>query len=521
MKKTLILYSLTSILILFGILVLVNLIASNIFIRFDLTQGKVFSLSKASKKLISRLPDKLNVKAYFSKNLPPEYATSRKYLEDLLGEYKVYSRGKISYEFIDPLAEGKEKLAEVQELGIQPLRFTQVQKDKYEVQEGYMGVVFIYGDKKEIIPVVKTIIGIEYDISSVIKKIISPGLKTVGFTTGHGDTDAFGEIEQFIRKQYDMHIVDMTTEKSIPEKVSALLVVGPKNKFTDKELFLIDQFLLKGKPVAFLIDKFKVDLKSFYCENLDTGLDGFLEKYGVKISPEFVMDLQCKPIQVRSAYGYFTMANVVNYVLYPVATKFDETNLLVKGLGNISMLFTSPVEITPNDNLDIKPIIFSSEKSWARTVYMINPYTEFNPRNTDKKGPFNLAVVITPKKNKTFTSYFADKPPKEFKTIAQTTDVIKESGTMGRIFVAGNSNFAKEESVFFLNLIDWLSQDEDLISIRSKGGTFRPLKQTSSGARIIFKYSAIFLLPLLVIAYGIFRWKARAKLKNGLKGEYA
>ncbi|OGS21644.1 MAG: hypothetical protein A3J83_01410 [Elusimicrobia bacterium RIFOXYA2_FULL_40_6] len=520
-NRTLAAYYFSSISILLAILVTANLISSYAFIRFDFTENRIYSISGTTKKIIKNLPDKLVIKAYFSKNLPQQYALNRNYLEDLLGEYKTFSNGKIQYDFLDPM-EKKETFDYVTALGIKPIALTQIRHDKYEVREGYMAVAFMYGEKNETIPFVKSTLGMEYDITSKIKRLISDNVKTLGFVTGHGEITDLGEVTEYLKTQYNLKYVDFTVEKNIPDDVSALIVNGPHSKFTEKDIFLLDQFLLKDKPVALMLEQFNVDPQTINAQYFDTGFGDFLKHYGLKIVPALVLDPNCKQIAMNNTLGYYSARSVVNYPPYPLITDIDKTNPIIKDIDGLGLLYASPIEIIPGKDTMVQAIMKSSDKSWYdEKLFFLSPYRNFRPEKGDKKGPFNLAVVVKPKEGKTYQSYFSKKAQNEIKGLSSNKGFIKESGSFGRMFVIGNLTFERYETALFLNVINWLSQDEDLIAIRSKESPLRPLKETSTAFKIVFKYASVFLVPLCVIIYGIIRWRIRIKRKNNYKARYA
>lgn len=507
MRKKIVLYSFTSVVLLLGIIILTNLIASYIYFRIDFTSGNVYSLSKASKRLLKNLDDYVVIKAYFSKNLPVEYANNKKYLEDMLKIYRSYSRRKVKFEFIDP--KEKDILQEIHSIGIPPIRFTQIERDKYEVKEGYMGLCLLYGDKREIIPVVKGTEGLEFDITSKIKKLTAKETKKISFTTGHDEVSSYdlGPISESLANQYSINTINLKENKVIDGE--ALIIFGPKKKFTEEELLSIDQFILQGKPVAFLIDTFNIDLNNFWARKLDLGLDDFLAHFGIKIKPGFVLDFQNQRIVLRSVQGFFTVENVINYPLFPVATKFKKDNPIVKDLEEASFPFISPIELAiESKGLKGEILIESSPRSWYRdNLYYVNPFADMSPRKEDKKGPFGLAAVVSGK----FRSYFADK---------MKEGIITQAEKVSRIIVVPNSLFVKQGSqgsaVFFVNLIDWLVQDEDLIAIRSKGATFRLLKELPHGIKLLVKYINIFFMPICIVIYGVIRWRIRQQVKKSM-----
>ena len=144
----------------------------------------------------------------------------------------------------------------------------------------------------------------------------------------------------------------------------------------------------------------------------------------------------------------------------------------------------------------------------------VNPYNiDRAPQKNDRRGPFVLGITATGK----FVSYFKNKelPVKDYK------DFLEESKGTSRIVVFGTSQFADKDEVLIPNTVDWLCQDEDLIAIRVKSVGFRPLKSISFGLRLAYKYICIFLLPIIVIIFGIFRWIGRSKYRKILKEIYA
>ncbi|MEW6040026.1 MAG: GldG family protein [Elusimicrobiota bacterium] len=518
MKKKIILYSSTSVLVLAAIVILLNVISSYLFLRLDFSYGRIYSISKASKKILKALPDRLIIKAFFTKDLPQEFSANRRYIEDILSEYRAYSHGKISYSFIDPLSV-RDAAQEANVAGIPPVRFTQIRRDKYEVKEAYMGILFIYGDKKEVLPLVRSVEGLEYDITNRIKRLLFPELKTIGLSSGQGETTSFERMSEMISERYRTLVIDLDKSTYVPEGLSALLVVGPKQKFSENSLLYVDQLLMKGIPVALFLDEFRTDLQSFFSAKIEHGLNEFLNYYGVKVLPGFVFDLQCEKISIRQTQGFFAIENIIAYPPYPLVSDLLRTNSITRDMDSVGLIFVSPLEIEKKEGFNYEILMRSSPKSWFSTkVRYINPYQQYFPAPSDKKGPFNLVAVITPdlsaKTKVTYKSFFSDRKGKLFKNILTQT-----SGP-GRLLVIANSAFTSRETAFFMNILDWLSQDEDLISIRLKGASYRPLKVTSETLHTLVKYLSIFFIPALVILYGIFRWQVRKKMKKELKGIY-
>ncbi len=166
-------------LLLFGILVFVNVISINIFYRFDLTGNKIYTLSDASKNLVKNLDDKFVVKSYFTDNLPSPYNNTRRYLKEILDDYRNYSNGNFQYEIISPSDEA-ELQKDAEQYGIQPVQVQTFKNDRAEAMKAYMGLVFLYGGKQETLPFIGNTQNLEYDITGVIKRMTEKELKKVG-----------------------------------------------------------------------------------------------------------------------------------------------------------------------------------------------------------------------------------------------------------------------------------------------------------------------------------------------------
>ena len=145
-------------------LILLNLISRNIFKRIDLTDNKMYSLSESSKNIVSKVDDILTMKIYFSENLPNELGNTRRFLQDILEEFSAYSNNNIRFYFHNPESDNDLKDQATKD-GIQPVQMQVIENDKVEIKKVYLGMVLLFEDKKEAIPVIQTTAGLEYLIS--------------------------------------------------------------------------------------------------------------------------------------------------------------------------------------------------------------------------------------------------------------------------------------------------------------------------------------------------------------------
>jgi len=284
-----------------GAIVLVNLIGTRFFGRVDLTESKIYTLSQPSRDLVKSLPDFLTVKAFISSDLPPEIKTVSRYLRDMVDEYRTSSNGKFRWEAIDP---GSDKTLEqeagrckVDKIQIQVLRGT-----KFEMGAYYLGLCFQYGDKIESIPQISRAEGLEFEVSSLIKKL-TVKKKKIAFTTGHGESDTnqgFRALKQVLEQEYDTTTVNPSSAE-IGADVDALVIGGPKQALDDKAQREIDRFLMTGRGAVILDDGMAVSAPNQQfaqagmgqikmVQNNQTGLDKLLDTYGFKVGQDVIAD---------------------------------------------------------------------------------------------------------------------------------------------------------------------------------------------------------------------------------------
>jgi gliding motility-associatede transport system auxiliary component len=509
--------------IVFAILVLLNIVSIRWFGRLDVTENRVFTLSDASKELVRELNDKVTIKAYFTEDLPSPYNNNRRMVLDELNDYRAYSKGNLQYEFIDPSGEKGEQ--EAQQQGIAPVQVQVLKNDKFEVKRGYMGLVFLYEDKREVIPVVQNTSTLEYDLSSTIKKLTSTSRKKIGFLAGQGEPglNDLSRLNQVLSKQYEVSTVDVTKGRPVPQDVAALFVVAPTDRFPEPVKYQIDQYIMRGGKVAFLLNKVAATLENRYGRALDLNLDDLLLNYGVKVNTDLVRDVQCANISLMQQQFGMQMQSQVPFPLLPIVNNVDKNNMMVKDLQGVILFFASSVDTT---NLGARQlqgdVLLSSSKQSGRQTgaFYYDPLQQYTREDFNEKY-IPLAVIV----HGSFRSFYADKPvPPDTAAgaMAPAGGTVKQSPDT-RIIVIGDGDFGRDQYLgnrdnltFFANMADYLVDDAGLITIRAKDVSMPPLEQVSDGAKPLIKYANLGLPPLLVLAYGLFRWRMRKTRKRAL-----
>ncbi|HTR80497.1 MAG TPA: Gldg family protein [Bacteroidota bacterium] len=503
------------VLLILGILVVINIISIRFFGRFDLTKNKVYSLSDASKNLIRSFDDRVTIRAYFTEDLPAPYNDNRREVLDMLNEYKAYAGGNLQFEFINP--EGEKGEQEAREEGIPPVDVQVVKNDRFEVKRAYLGLVMRYEDKKETLPVIQNLGSLEYDISSALKRLTTKHKLRIGYTQGNGEPDlsTMKQAYQALTSQYEVTPVNLANGGTVPTDLAALLVIAPQKKFTDSSKYQIDQYLMRGGKIAFLLNKVNANLQTQYTQPLDLNLDDQLAQYGVRINTDLVRDAQCATISVVQQQSGFTMQSQVPFPYMPMASNFDKENMMVKDLQNVVFVFVSSVDtgLAASKGLQAEVLVRSSKRSGRQSgFFVIDPFHRYTAEELSESG-IPLAAVVSG----SFKSLYAEKPPPG---IVSSSSLITAS-PQTRIIVVGDGDFMTDEVArnpgnlaFFSNIVDYLSDDAGLITIRSKDVAMPPLDQVSDGTKKMVKYGDLLLPPILVIGYGLLRWRNRLARKK-------
>ena len=510
--------SLARLALIFAILVIVNFISVRLFFRLDLTKNNVYTLSDASKNLVRSLDDRLNIKAYFTEDLPSPYNNNRRTVLDMLNEYRAYGGGNFHFEFISPEGEKGEK--EAQEEGIPPVQVQVVNNDKLEVKRAYLGLVLMFEDKKEVLPVIQNLSSLEYELSSAIKRLTIKNKPKIGYTTGHQELDitSLKTAYQSLSKQYELLPVDLTKNEPVPSNISSLLVIAPQSQFNDSAKYQIDQFIMHGGKAAFLLNTMNVNLQSQYryAQPQKTGLEDLLENYGVRVNSDMVRDAQCANVTVMQQQGPFQFQSQVPFPYLPNVSSFNKNNIMVKDLENVVLYFAGSVDtaLAQAKGLHAEVLMRSSKRSGRQTGFMmVNPMQEYTEKDFTESG-IPLAAVVSG----SFQSFFTGKPMAPVLSKSPETQII----------VVGDGDFMKDDfagskgnMVFFQNIVDYLSDESGLITIRSKDVTEPPLEQISDGMKKFLKYGDLVAPPLLVILYGLLRWRRRVAFKKSIESQIA
>jgi len=442
--------------IVLGILVLVNFFFSRHHVRFDFTESKLHSLSDQSIKVIQNLKSDINIKCFFL-----EGKMGRSRMEELLKIY-AYHSAKIKYEFIDP--DKNPGLTK-----------------RYEITQD--GTTILECGNKD-----NRITGTtEEDVTNAIIKVTREKKKIIYFLEGHGehsteltDENGYSFIKDDLTKMgYDVKKQLTALPESFPKDCALLVVPGPEKGLLANELDAIKNYLEDGGRVFFLVDPESAP-----------GLIPYLAKFGFKLENDIIFD---RPTIFGGDYLMPMMNEIASHEItknfryvtyYPLARSVEVIDPRPDGvatsqiLGKTSENAYAKKDFVLKKGMKLKDIAFDEKK--------------------DKRGPIPLAAIATLKPK---TSAEPGKPSAE-----------------GRLALFGDSDFSSNRyygeggnSNLFLNTVNWLTEESDLISIQPKTSKPRAIQLTPSQAKFIFWVSVI-ILPLVVLVFGISIWVRRRSL---------
>jgi hypothetical protein len=519
-KFRLSLISVTGVGLMVGALVFVILLSDRFFVRFDWTADRRYSLSKGSVGLVNALEDPLLIRFYLSPGLPQPYESHGRYVRDLLHEFRSVSRGKVTVETVAP--DGSEALErEFRRLNLQPSRFTQVGSDQFQVREGYIAIVLHYQDKQEVIPFVKNADDLEYEISSRLRVMSQKEKKTLFFISNHNEVSPNAMKEGPAGRLFqEFRVESLQLSKNDPGmKPDAVFLLGPQSPLTPEELEVLDSYASSGIPLVVALNRRVVFPSNFRSMAQSTGVEPFLEHYGVQVERDFVMDALCDNIGMKSRDTAF----LVKYFPFIKSNTLNRENRALQGLDVLGFPFASALTSTLSSSSTLKFtwLAKSSPNSWVwpglynvdppslQSQWQSDPPAHFEEAGRQKDlGPFTLAAVV---EGSTVTFRQPRQPVPEIKLV-----------------VIGTSFFANPQvpipegnALFILAMAHWLTQEGSDLSIPPKSSPYRPLKPVAPWARSVTKLYGFFLVPFLVVFAGVWHWYSRAARRETIRDAFS
>ena len=459
--------------------------------RLDLTEDKIFTLSPATKEIVGELDDLLTIDIFLSKDPPVQVSPVSRDINDFLDDLESSSNGMIKV--VRHFPEDDEKaLKKSNNAGIPPIQFNVRSQGELQIKTGYLGLAITYLDKREVLPYVQTIDGFEYRLASLINKVLDDksDKKTIGFLSGHNEMEISGELQTLasvINQQYQIKTVE--TEEGVPinlQDVDVLIIASPKSRIGETHRKSITDYIYSGGKAFIAVEPILVDLNQLAgIQNRDNSSDFIFSEFGISVESDLVFDLQSNE---TLSFGTGGMGNV--YLPYPYWVKANVVDTKIGGeVNNVVMPWASTVGI-----LDLPDLPFKVTPLVSTTEY---GFIDMNLRNLRPNSPTFSEVT-------------------ENNFVLSDLGVALEHPNGSRMVIFGDADWISETASRFnnnvllaLNVIDWLAQEDNLASVRSKVVSERNLVFSSDTHRNIVQYTNIGGVPLAFIILGLVRFLQR------------
>ena len=517
-----------------AIILLAALNSSRFFARLDLTESKAFSISRVSKKLFQEIPEQVYITYYVSDRLRKLYAFPQA-IEDLLQEYAAYSRGKIRVESLDPLAAGEVTRAE--QYGVLPQQIEVVERDETSLAKIYTGIVIQYLDRHETIPLAVRTDALEYELTSRIRKAVSGEERVVGILLGDAKRDLQQEYGRLLSGLgADFRVLPLTPGQDVPAEVDSLFVIG-NSDLGEFELFPIDQYLMRGGRALFAVDGVGVDfMRGLVASKLvNNPTLEMLASYGVKVEPELMADKYCQNFRLPTQILGQVMWQVLDKYPYwiTVAGQFASSdNPITAHFTGLDLYWASPLTLSATGGAVVEPLITSTPDGWTldEEPFDTNPEAA---RMLLFSEPENAGTrVLAASLRGELASWFRGKDIPKREGESRAWQSIVETAKDARLVVVGDADFASNlmdftEAAynvgFLTNSAEWLSNSEDLLSIKTRLSRDVRLNRIQEPARrlaavLTTEIVNVALIPLAIVGFGVARLLLRRK-KSAVRAE--
>ena len=499
-------------------------------------------------------------------------------IEGVVNDLNVKNYDTLAFEFIDPET-GEEAAAEAEKYRLMTLKWPALEEGRVEAGQGIIGLVMAYGGKTAEVPVMNVmripLFGTQYSLVPLdqVRELMEGQLdglidihEDIGYLADHGTLKTFAmpgmegdersgaNFHALLSRSYTVRDVRLK-DGPLLDKVNCLIIAGPTEKFSEYELFQIDQFLMKGKNLALFLDpleektppgnpsaRFSPGGAGAFVP-VETGLEKLLEHYGASLEKAFVLDENSYRQRLAPRLG--GGERPVYFAPIIKSDNINRTPPYMKNIRGLVVMKTAPLglngERLKEAGLKGEELVNSSERSWtvSRVPNLNALFMESPPPETEMKKHLLAAVV-----EGEFPSYFKGKPiperemeKREGEKPGATTPsspvpveqegAVLETGKPGRIFLIGGSDILTDQmvdeggttpnSVFLLNVVDHLNGRDDIAVMRGKEQRFNPLSETSAQVKTAVKAFNIAGLPVLVVLFGLLVWFRRVSRKKAIQ----
>lgn len=578
--RTRFLQSLFQLLLLIGILIFINIVARYFYGAIDLTEDKRFTLNEATYELIDDLDELVTVDIYLSGELPPSFKRLEGAVIDLLNDFRSRTN-QIAYSVKYPLEgtdeEVQAKMEQLQKDKIVPINLTTTSKGGKEARLVFPYVIFRYKQSQRVVNLLEATNGynldftqveninpsinmLEYKFANAIQKLQQKSRPRVVLLTGHGELQRpyTESLEAAMFEYYDIARLDLSQVTKIDTHINVVLIPKPLGPFGDKQLFLLDQYVMNGGKIIWMIDALNMESDSmgatgqFAPQERPLDLQNILFNYGVRVNPNLVLDWESSSIPfVVGNNGGQPQIELRKWFyhpkVYPYHTPLEaqETGAntiqhpIVRNLDFVDTRYPSSIDTLRTDaNIKKTPLLRSSK--YSKVQY---PPVQVSTGIIDAgvgqdaftKENQNVAVLLEGE----FPSYFKGRVTPEMRaSLQQMGQPFLEESRATKMIVISDGDIAKNgvergsgkplplgmnqferytygNKDFLMNCIEYMLDNRGIIAARNKEVKLRPLDQERAFQEETKWQIINMVLPLLVLGLFGFAYTAWRRKRFG------
>jgi gliding-associated putative ABC transporter substrate-binding component GldG len=535
-------------------IILVNYIVSFILFRVDMTSEGRYTITEQSRDLLEELDDELYVKIYLDgDDLPIGFKRMRRELSDLLEEFKIYAENDVNYHFINPSENPDKKIRfalykQLFEKGLVPIESQETTEEGKTMQKMvFPGVVVVYKGKEMGVNLLKSnprykpdseeninnsVQSMEYELTNAIRKLTKGKKPEIAFLEGHGELSEYQvlDITNTLSEYYEVKRGVIGGTYGILDNFKAVIIAAPTQKFSEQDKFVIDQYIMNGGKVMWLLNGATVNMDSLkyspitLAMPLNLGLEDQLFRYGVRINPGLLQDAQCAKIgMARRGPDGQSKISLYPWTYYPVVLS-NNTNEINKYLDVVRLEYPSSLD-TVSSSMEVKKTILLHSSAKAKFDYAPVEINLMDARIGPEEKLFNqskvpVAVLLEGKFDSNFKNRFLDakitqghevlEKSKETKMIvvASSSVIRNELSTKGEMYPLGydinTRKTFKGNKQLIMNSVNYLCDDEGLMSIRLREIKLRLLnKDKVVSEKTLWQITNTIIPVLFVLLFGL------------------
>lgn len=558
------------------VLLFVNVTSSYLFTRMDLTQEKRYTLSASTKEMLKELDEQVLFRVYLEgDDLPSEYRRFRNEIKDMLDQFRAYSR-YVEYEFVNPNSmktdEEKRQLNEMLiKKGLMPIPVTSEEDGVQKQQIVYPSMEVSYMGRETALQlqssgvsgrstdevVNSSVESLEYNFVTAIHRLTRPVRAKVGFLLGHGELEKIDlfDIQMSLVEDYavenvylDKNIDALTgrvldtrdSSVSVRNKFDVVVIPKPLRTFSDQDLYILDQYVMYGGKILWLVDALDADMDSLqnkaqtFATRLPTNLDDLFFNYGVRVNPDLIMDYRCRGIPMM---GSDNRMQLVPWYYFPTLVP-NSSHPIVRNLDVLKTDFVSSIDLIDND-IEKTVLLTTSDhvhiKNAPVNIQLSDAMIEVNDQLFNRSA-LPVAVLLEGEFKSLYRGRLAsafverneiaykekcDKPTQMI--VISDGDMIRNGTAMseqGRYpFPLGYDRYTNVEfanKTFLLNAINYLAGDEGMINARPRSISIRRLDAAKvKEQRGAYQFANMFypVLAVMVLAVSVLLVRRRYKKK--------